>query len=314
MNRDGAQIVFFISGFGRVKQLFGFGCIFGADTEHTSTVFATPVPVGKAGAGEGLLQLRLFGGGGPAVFRQQTGVNTGDDRHVLGPFHTAFQLQTGHAHIGNGAQIVGKTVVFQTEGIFFAGPLVDAVRQAAGLGAAASIAGAAANHRAHGALAGIAHAEGTMGEDLHFHGTVAADFRRVFGRTFTGDDHPLAAVLRHFDGTAGGKDAHLCACVEGQVRQSFAQNFQQAPVLNDDGVHAEVAGCPGGFQRSGQFTVGQQGVQGQKDPHAADMTIGQSLRKLLVREVFGAPAGIKVTPAQIDGIRAVLYGGAERFR
>ena len=62
------------------------------------------------------------------------------------------------------------------------------------------------------------------------------------------------------------------------------------------------------------FVVGEQCIEGQEYPHAPSMTIDQSLLKLFVRKVLGAPAGIEITPAEINRVRAVLDGGPEGFR
>ena len=81
---------FFVNGLGGVKKLFGFRRVFRAGAEHPGAPFACPVPVRKAGAGEGLLQFFFLGGGGGAVILQQCGINTGDDGHIFRPLHAAF--------------------------------------------------------------------------------------------------------------------------------------------------------------------------------------------------------------------------------
>ena len=124
-----------------------------------------------------------------------------------------------------------------------------------------------------------------------------ADGLRVLPGALPGQHHPLTAVGGDLIGAAGGKDAHLGAGVEREIRQSLPQQVQKAPVLNQDRVHAQAAGFPGGFQGAGQLPVRQKGVEGQKDPHAPQVAVGQGVGKFLIRKVPGVSPGVEVSPA-----------------
>ncbi|CAN3974220.1 Aminopeptidase pepS, partial [Dysosmobacter welbionis] len=266
IHRHCPQAVPFIGPAGLLKEVLGVRSVLRTGAEHGSAVFALPVPVGEAGPGEGLLQLRPLVGGGTTALLQQAGVDAGDDGHILRPLHAALQLHAGYAHGPHLLQPSGQTAVLQAQGICLFGGGVNPVGQAAGLGAAAPVAGATPDQGAHLALAGVAHAQRPVGKDLHFHRAVFTDRTGVLRRTLPGNDHPLAAVGGDLPGTAGGEQAHLGAGVEGQIRQRPAQQAEQPPVLHQHRVHPQAAGLNGCLQRLGQLPVRHQGVQRQKDP------------------------------------------------
>ena len=77
---------------------------------------------------------------------QQGGVlrpAAGDHRHVLRPLHPPLDLQAGHPHLLQLAQVAGQGEVFQGEGVGGLPVPRPAVGQAAGLGAQAPVARAA---------------------------------------------------------------------------------------------------------------------------------------------------------------------------
>ena len=210
--------------------------------------------------------------------------------------------------------MAGQGVVLEAQGIRFSGGGVEPVGQVAGLGAAAPVAGAAADQGAHGALAGIAHAKRPVSKGLHLCRAVFTDGPGVLRGAFPGQYHPLTAIGGSFLSAAGGKKTHLGAGVKGQVRQRPAQQVKEAPVLHQHTVHPQAAGLPGGFQRGGQLPVRHQRVESEEHPHAPFMTVAQGLGKFLIGKVFRTPAGIEFPPAQIHGAGAVLDRGPQRFR
>ena len=102
--------------------------------------------------------------------------------------------------------------------------------------------------------------------------------------------------------------------MERQVRERLPEHVEKTPVLYQDGVHTQAGGRPGSLDGAGQLPVRQQGVQGQKHPHAPLVAIAQGIGKFLVGEIFGAAAGVELAPAQIDGAGTILYGCPEGFR
>ena len=312
-HRHGAQIALFTGGPDRGEQRFRVLGALRTDAEHLPAPPAVPVGIGKTGPGERRFQRLPLRGSGSPVLIQEPGIDGADDGHILRPLHPALQFQTADAHLPHLPEIVGETVVLQAQGIApFAA--VHAVGQTAGLGTAAPVAGAAAHYSAHFALAGVAHAEGPVDENLNFRRTGLADGPGVLPGALPCQHHPLTAIRGGLTGASGGENAHLGAGVKRQVRQNPPQNIKKTPVLHQDGVHAQTAGRPCGLHGVGQFPVGHQGIQCEKDPDSPGMTIDQSLRELLIGEVFGAPAGIERTPAQVHGIRSALHRKAEGLR
>ena len=307
-------IVLFVPGPGGGEQLLRLRRIFRPGAEHGGAMAALPVVLGKAGAGKGQFQVLFLGMGGLAALPDQPGVDVRDDRHVFRSLHAALQLETTDTHPLHLRQTASQAAVLQTEGIGVSGGAVEPVGQAAGLGAGAPVAAAAPDEGAEFALAGVAHAKGPVAEDLHLGGAGLAGRGGVLLGALPGDDHPLTAVLIQFPDAAASEHAHLGAGMEGQVRQGLPQQVEKAPVLHQDGVHPQAAGHPGGLQGQGQLPVRQQGVQGQKDPDAPDMAVPDGGGKFLIGEVFGAPAGVEISPAQIHRAAAALDGGPQRLR
>ena len=153
-----------------------------------------------------------------------------------------------------------------------------------------------------------------MAENLHLGRTGTAHGGDVLPGALPGQHHPLTAIVIHLVGAAGGEQAHLRAGVEGEVRQRFPEQGKKAPVLHENGIHPQTAGGAGGVQRGGQLPVRYKGIQGEKDPDAPDMTVPNGGGKFLVREIFGAPAGVERAPAQIHRAAAALHGGTESLR
>ena len=153
-----------------------------------------------------------------------------------------------------------------------------------------------------------------MGEDLDLGGAVPADGLGVPGGALPGDDHPLAAELRGLAGAAGGEKAHLGAGVEGEVRQGLAQEGEEAPVLDQHRVHPQAGGQAGALQGLRQLPVAEEGVEGQEDPDAPLMAVAEGGGKVLLREVFGAAAGIEAAHAEVDRVRPGLHGGPQGLR
>ena len=314
MNGNRPGVAFFVPGSGCGKQLLWLRRVFRAGTEHGGTPAALPVVLRKAGAGKRQLQIFLFSRGGLAALPDQAGIDIRNDRHILRPLHAALQLQAADAHPLHLRDAAGKTAVFQAEGIGIFRRGIEAVGQAAGLGAGTPVAAAAADEGAHLALAGIAHTQRAVAEDLDFGGAAPAGGGCVRPGTLAGDDHPLTAVPVQLVNAAAGKYAHLGAGVERKIRQRLPQQIEKPPVLHQHGIHTQTAGRPGGVQRQRQLPVCQQGVQGQKDPDAPDVAVSDGGGKFLIGEVFGAPAGVEVPPAQIHRAAAALHGGPQRLR
>ena len=311
---DGAGAVLFTGGSRPGEEVFGLRGVLRPGAEHLRPSAALPVGIREALTGEGGLQSLCLLWRGAAVFPEKAGVDARHHRHILRPFHPALQLETGDAHGFRRLELSGQAVVLQRQGMAPPGGAVQAVRQAAGLGAGPPAAAAATDEGTEIALAGVAHAEGPVGEDLHLGGAIPANTLRVPGGALPGDDHPLAAQARRLAGSAGGEEAHLGAGVEGEVRQGLAQQGEKPPVLHQHRVRPQAGGETGGLQGLGQLPVTEKGVQGQEDPDAPLVAVPEGGREVRLREVPGAAPGVEAAEPQIDRVRTRLDGGAQRLR
>ena len=107
-------------------------------------------------------------------------------------------------------------------------------------------------------------------------------------------------------------DAHLGAGVDGQLRAELAAELRDTQILDDDRVDACADGDPQELGRGVHLPVGGEGVEGQVDLRAADMTEADGLAQLVRGEVFGVGAGIERAQPQIDRVGAALDGCAQR--
>ena len=248
---------------------------------------------------------------GQPPFVQQAAVDARYHGHVFRPLQPSLQLQAGHAHRRHIPQIGGQVGVLQAQGIRAPAGAVHAVGQTAGLGAGAPVAAALSQHGAHLALAGVAHTQRPVAEHLDLRAAAGADLPYLVPVQLPGQHHALHAQRRGRIGTAQREQAHLRAGVKRQVRHDLLCQGQQAPVLHQHRVHAHGAGLSQRCGRPGQLPVGQQGVQGQKDPHAPQMAIPHRRREFLVGKVFRAPPRVERTEAHIHRVRAVLHRGGQ---
>ena len=159
------------------------------DAEHLPVHPAGIVAVGEALPVEGGHQ-GVHHRPGDIFFVHGLAVDRGDGGDVLRLFHPALQLHGHHAHGFQLLQIVDKTVVLQAQGVFFL-PVPIAVALAAGLGAAAPVAGAAADGRRQVALSAVAHTQGAVDEDFDFNGRVRADVADFLPAQLPAEHHPL---------------------------------------------------------------------------------------------------------------------------
>ena len=111
------------------------------DAKHVTADIALVVTVRKTLAVKGIVQL-LFHSFGHNAGVDSLAVNLGDGSHILRTLHASFQLQRSYAHLFQVLHIMHQAVILQTQRIPVL-PAVIAVTLAAGLGAAAPVAGTA---------------------------------------------------------------------------------------------------------------------------------------------------------------------------
>ena len=300
----------FVALAGGLEEFLVLGGIL-VDAEHLSVHLALVVSGGKALAVEGGVEgvHHLLG------YRRTVNglaVHLGHGGHVLRPLHPALQLQRGHAHGLNVLDVLHQAVVLQAQGVFVL-PAGVAVALAAGLGAAAPVAGPGADHGGKIALAGIAHTQCAVAEDLDFNGGVGADIGNFLPVQLPAQHHPVHAHGCTHLHPGQGVHRQLGGAVDAHLGRDLAAQLHHAQVLDDEGVHARLGGSPDQLPDRLNFPVRHQGVQGQMDLHPPHVAIAQSLLQGVNGKVFGALAGVKRPHAQIDSIRPILHRCPQRI-
>ena len=283
----------------------------GADAEHVLADLAGIVAVGKALAVEGGMEFLLHIGCHHALINGVT-VNSGDGSHVFGLLHAAFQLQGGHTHALQFLQVMDQAVILQAQGVLVLKAAI-AVALAAGLGTAATVAGAAADGGRQVALTGVAHAQGTVGKDFDLNGGVGADVGDLLLAQLSAQDHAAHTQSGTDLDTGQRVDGELGGAVNGHAGGDLTAQPHYAQVLNDEGIHAGQGGLTDQLFQFGGLLVGNQGVQSQVNGNAADMAVLDCFGQGLQGKILGALTRIKNANAQIDRIGTVLNGGLQRF-
>ena len=144
---------------------------------------------------------------------------------------------------------------------------IDPIGQAAGLSAGTPVAAASSDNGAEGALTGVAHTKSAVGKDLHLRRTVPADGGNVPAGQLTGQHHTGKAQLCRPACAPQRVQAHLGAGVEGQLRRRLTGQLPHAPILYQHRICPQPGGLVQQLRRPRKLPVGEQGVQGQIDPH-----------------------------------------------
>ena len=299
--------------------------------------FAVEVLVWVGGEGVGAVPA---GGGsqfGAALqnFVQQGAVVGGDVFHIAHVFVAAFDFEAAYACVDQRLHVGALVVVFHAQHVFVvrheAASRVDhLVGQAAGLAAVAPVGAAPGVGVADEALAAVGHAQGAVHKE--FQGCSLAVFSVLAvwaqGHVDAGDlcecqfagQHQLAqAGVLQKAGFFGGADVGLGAGVQLNGRQV---EFEQAHVLDDEGVYARVVQLAHELAGGLQLVVAQDGVE--RDENAAV----EAVRVLdqpgnVLHGVVGAAARPETGAADVDGIGPVVdgfdadvggAGGGEQFK
>ena len=230
-----------------------------AHAEHIGALLVQIVPLGKALAGEGGLQLLQLLGSGRAALPDGPGIDAGDDGHVLRTLHAPLDFQAAYPHLLQLLEIVGQRHVLEGQGILV-GPVAPAVFEAAGLGAQTAVAAAAADDGGQVALSRIAHAQGAVGKGLDLNGRVLADVADLIPAQFPGEDRPGKAQFGALLHAVQAVHGHLSGGVQGELRSHLVEHPGHAQILDNDGVHPHLVDLPGHLGGGGQLPVGEQGV------------------------------------------------------
>ena len=155
----------------------------------------------------------------------------------------------------------------------------------------------------------MAEAQGAVDEDLRLDGGVLRNKADLVKAQLAGQHSPCHAEL-------GGRlharkvvDGHLGARVQGDVRQVLPDCGDEAEVLDDDAVGADLGGKARSLKGGLDLAVIDEGVERHIYLAAAHMAVAHGAFKFLVGEILRAAAGVEIAHAHIDGVRAVLHRG-----
>jgi hypothetical protein len=181
------------------------------------------------------------------------------------------------------------------------------VGQAAGLAAVAPVGAAAGVGVADEALAAIGHAQRSVDEKLDVAALGVgggADGGNLLHRQLARQHNLAQARVLQKAGFFRGADVGLGAGVQLDGRQI---EFEQAHVLDDEGVGPGVVDLPGHLPGAFEFIVAQDGVE--RDENAAVKAVGVGNQALQVAQVVAcAGACTKGGAADVDGVGAVVDG------
>ncbi len=227
--------------------------------------------------------------------------------HIFGALHPTFYFKADHPGLDQlGKQFEGREVA---GGEVVAGLLLQPVTAAAGLGAAPPVAAHPAERRGEKALAGDGEAEGTVDKMFQLHAALLADPADFGQGEFTGQHRPAEPHLLQHSHSGSVMDGHLGGGVERQPGKMAAGQTPDPQILDDDpvGIHL-LQGCQN-LDHPGQFTLFEQGVEGNVEPPPLLVGVSGHSGRLGQAEILGLGAGGELLQAAIDRIGPVLQGG-----
>ena len=237
--------------------------------------------------------------------------------HVLGRFHAPLHLQRGNARLQKlgdevrRAQVLRrKQVLTRSVEVLAQSAVMELVRQTASLGATAAVRRAASHHGRHKALAGIADAQGTMGEGFQLN-------VKLLGKLVqTGDLGQGKLASKRYAGSAqsGSRtqpilvmNVHLGGYVHLHIGHDARELDGDADILNDESVDAAAIRLSSKLQCIGKLGGKHHRVQRQVDLHAAQVRVVAGFCQVFEREVVGPSAGVEMPRTQVHRIGTGLH-------
>ena len=268
----------------------------------------------------------------PSIFRaaleqciEQLSVVRGDILHRRHVLIAPFNLEAANASICQCFKVFALVVVLHAQHVLVVRhdapeAVLHRVGQAAFLRAVAAVGAAAGVRMANEALAAVGHAQRTVDEELefrflHFRGDGADLLQGEFACQYQLREPGILQEPRLLWGANVGLGAGMQ--LDGRQVQ-----FQQAHVLNNQGIHAGFVELPGLAPRRFQFVIPQDGVHRHEDAGPEAMGVLSQARNFCYR-VARLVAGAHGRAANVDGVRAMvdsldadigISGGGEQFQ
>ena len=161
------------------------------------------------------------------------------------------------------------------------------------------------------ALAGVAHTQGTVDEALDLHWGTVAQIGDLISAQLSTDHHSGHPQVGGGFGAVQGVDGHLGAGVEGQVRRHLAAHPRHAQILYQQGIYAHLADLIHQLGGLGQFSVVEEGIEGEIDLDPAEVAVLDGLLEGGFVEIHCIASGVKVAVSQVDGVSAALDSGTD---
>ena len=236
-------------------------------------------------------------------------VMSGDVLHIAHVLVAALDLERAHAGIHQVNQVGGLVVVLHRQQVLVIGHhaalvVLQGVRQAAGLGAVATVGAASGLRVGDVALPGEGHAQGTVDKELDGRVDVAADRADFFQIQLAGQHQLGETGLSQKLGFFQGADVGLGAGVQLNRRDI---QLEDAHVLHDQRINAGVVELVNQLTRRLHLVVMQDGVDG--DKHLGVEQVGKLHQPGNVRHaVAGVMPRAEARPTDIHGIGAMQDG------
>ena len=243
-------------------------------------------------------------------------INAGDGGDVLGRFEAAFDFEGADAEFDEAGDFLDGGEVLRGEEVALVSQVAQftiddhLVRHAAGLGALAAVGAAAAEGFGGEALAGVGDAEGAVDEDFQRQlGMVCGPEAFELAQGEFAGKHGLidGKAFGEFEPLRGG-DGHLGGCVQAEAGRDLFDEFGEAEVLDDDGIHAAVLEKEQLGFSIGEFGGEDEGIEGDVAFDAVGVEKGHEAWEVVLREVVRAEAGIEPGHAEEDRVGAVGDG------
>ena len=119
------------------------------------------------------------------------------------------------------------------------------------------------------------------------------------------EDDPLDPKFRHDARAALVVHGHLGGAVDLEARVDALDQADDADVLDDRGVDAEVYGFPQKGQGLGELGRLEEDIEGEVDPASALVREPAGFPNLSERELRALVAGVEAIGPQIDGVGPV---------
>ncbi len=185
------------------------------------------------------------------------------------------------------------------------GTVVQLVRKAACLSAAAAVGRTASHHGRHEALPRIADAQGAVGEAFQLHAQFLgqrAKHLQLFQGKLTRQGNALGAKGRRSTQTVFVVDVHLRGNVHFNIGNGTGQLDADADVLNDESIHAAAVRLTCQLQGILQFGGEHHRVQRKEHLHPAQMRVVATFGQAFQGEVVGTAACVEMASTQIHRI------------